>query len=70
MGIGVKLKHFFDSLGFNIVMSIVSLLGVAKNATSIWATGEFSQGGVLLIIWLVLAFHFVKKCLTSWKARP
>ncbi len=46
-----KSSKIFDSLWFNAIMSIVAVLALAKNV--------IDQKYIMVIIWLVIAYHFI-----------
>ena len=62
-----RLTGLFDSLGFYIAMSMVSVFVITECTLSLWKTGEFSQGGLRLIIWLVIGYHFIQRAFVCWK---
>lgn len=43
---------FFNSLWFNIIMSIVAIVSLIINI--------INKKYILIVIWLVLAYHFIK----------
>ena len=47
-----KIRSFFDSLWFNAIMSIVAVVEIVENAVN--------QSYIRVVIWLVLAYHFIK----------
>lgn len=46
-----KNNPIFDSLGFNAIMSIVSIVVLAEKL--------INQSYIMIIIWLVIAYHFI-----------
>ncbi len=59
-----KIKAFFDSKWFNTVASILSIYILADIIEDIRATGQFK---IMLIIWLVIAYHFISISYKAWK---
>jgi len=43
---------FFDSLWFNAIMSIVAVVVLVNNI--------INQKYIMIIIWIVITFHFIK----------
>ncbi len=64
-----KLAHIFETLTFNIIMSIVAFAMLAKFLIQMIAARSFEPGGLLFIIWIVIAYHFVSASITALKAR-
>jgi len=56
-----KLKSFFDSLWFNIIMSVVAMAGLVVNI--------IEQSYVLVIAWIVISFHFIRATVIAVKER-
>ncbi len=48
----MKKSTFFDSLWFNAIMSVVAIAVLVENA--------INQKYIMIVIWLVLAYHFIK----------
>ncbi len=48
-----KTDSIFDSLWFNIIMSIVSVVMIINHA--------INQSYILLIIWIIIAYHFIRE---------
>ncbi len=72
MGRGIdlgKLANIFETLSFNIIMSIVALAALAKFLIEMIAARSFEPGGLLFIIWIVIAYHFLSASITALKAR-
>jgi hypothetical protein len=46
-----KKETFFDSLWFNAIMSIVAVVVLAEKV--------INQSYIMIIIWLVIAYHFI-----------
>ncbi len=45
------MKSFFDSLWFNAIMSIVAIVALVDQVVN--------QKYIMIIIWLVIAYHFI-----------
>ena len=72
MGRGIdlgKLANIFETLSFNIIMSIVALAMLAKFLIEMIAARSFEPGGLLFIIWIVIAYHFISASISALKAR-
>ena len=72
MGRGIdlgKLAHIFETLTFNIIMSILAFAMLAKFLIQMIAAHSFEPGGLLFIIWIVIAYHFLSASITALKAR-
>ena len=48
---GEKNQSFFDSLWFNAIMSVVAVVALAEKV--------INQSYIMIIIWLVIAYHFI-----------
>ncbi len=64
-----KLANIFETLTFNIIMSIVALAMLTKFLIEMIAARSFEPGGLLSIIWIVIAYHFINASITALKAR-
>lgn len=64
-----KLANIFETLTFNIIMSMVALAALAKFLIEMIAARSFEPGGLLFIIWIVIAYHFISASLSALKAR-
>jgi len=64
-----KFGNIFETLTFNIIMSIVALAALAKFLIEMIAARSFEPGGLLFIIWIVIAYHFLSASITALKAR-
>ena len=64
-----KFAHIFETLTFNIIASIVAFAMLAKFLIQMIAARSFEPGGLLLIIWIVIAYHFISASITALKAR-
>jgi hypothetical protein len=50
-------------------MSIVALAMLANYLFSMVAAGSFAPGGLLFIVWIVIAYHFVSASIAALKER-
>jgi hypothetical protein len=64
-----KFWAFIESFGFNVTLSLVSLAAIAKNLVSMIAARSFAPSGVWIIIWLVIAYHYISLARKQYKAR-
>ncbi len=64
-----KFANIFETLTFNIIMSIVAFAMLAKFLIEMIAARSFEPGGLLSIIWIVIAYHFLSASITALKAR-
>ncbi len=62
-------KPFFESLWWNVGLSMLSVFGIAKYTMAVWTAGSFNPGGLNLLIWLVLGFHFFRATLIALRER-
>ncbi len=54
-----KFWELIDSFAFNVTLSLVSLAAIAKNLVSMIVARSFAPGGVWIIIWIVIAYHYI-----------
>ncbi len=64
-----KLWELIDSFAFNVTLSLVSLAAIAKNLISMIAAGSFAPGGVWIIIWIVIGYHYISLAYKQYKER-
>lgn len=64
-----KFSDLFDSFTWNAAMSLVSLLMLANYLVSMIAASSFAPGGVLFIVWIVIAFHFISVAYKQYKEK-
>ena len=50
---------FLKSLGFSIIMTVISLLLLADYARLAWTTGNFTRFGFGVVAWLVMSVVWV-----------
>ncbi|MGD8306110.1 MAG: hypothetical protein PVF17_05615 [Ignavibacteria bacterium] len=64
-----KIKIFFESFVFKLVISIISLYEIVSCITEL-ANGNFENGAIVqIIIWTVLAVHFIPSTIYHIKDR-
>ncbi len=56
-----KTHKVFDSLWFNVGASIVSVLVFAEQIWILATEGDSVKPIVMVIIWIVIGFHFIQK---------
>jgi hypothetical protein len=54
-----KFWELLDSFAFNVTLSIASLAAIATNLVSMIAARSFAPGGVWIIIWAVIGYHYI-----------
>lgn len=64
-----KFHDLFDSFTWNAAMSLVSLLMLANYLVSMITASSFAPGGVLFIVWIVIAFHFISVAYKQYKEK-
>jgi hypothetical protein len=64
-----KLSGLFDSFTWNVAMSLLSLVMLANYLVSVIATGSFGLSGFLLIVWIVIAFHFISVACKQYREK-
>jgi len=64
-----KFWELLDSFAFNVTLSLVSLAAIATNLVSVIAARSFVPGGVWIIIWIVIAYHYISLALKQYKAK-
>ncbi len=52
-----KSKSFLDSLWFNTIMSILAIVMIVNQI--------INQKYILLIIWLIIAYHFIREVMKN-----
>ncbi len=68
-----KTHAIFDSLWFNVGASIVSVVVFAEQIWELITEGYSVKPIVMLIIWIVIGFHFIQKtyfCLRDRRTDP
>ncbi len=64
-----KLWELLDSFAFNVTLSLVSLAAIASNLVSMIAARSFAPGGVWIIIWIVIGYHYISLAYKQYKER-
>ncbi len=64
-----KLWEIIDSFAFNVTLSLVSLVAIAKNLVSMIVDRSFAPGGIWIIIWIVIAYHFFSLAYKQYEER-
>jgi len=64
-----RLWELIDSFAFNVTLSVVSLAAIASNLVSMIAARSFAPGGVWVIIWIVIAYHYTGLAYKQYKER-
>lgn len=64
-----KLTELIDSFTWNVAMGVVSLLMLANYLVAMIAAESFGRGGILFVIWLVIAFHFISVAYKQYRKK-
>ncbi len=64
-----KFSEIFDSFTFNATLSFVSLATLADYLVSMIAVRSFEPGGVMFIVWIVIAYHFISVAYKQYKEK-
>jgi len=64
-----KFSELFDSFTWNATLSLVSLAMLVNYVVSMIAARSFAPGGVLFIVWLVIAYHFISVAYKQYKEK-
>ena len=64
-----KLSELFDAFTFNATLSLVSLAVLANFLVSMIVARSFAPGGVLFLVWIVIAYHFISVAYRQYKER-
>jgi hypothetical protein len=64
-----KLSELFDSFTWNATLSLVSLAMLAYYLVSMIAARSFAPGGVLFVVWIVIAYHFISVAYKQYKEK-
>ena len=54
-----KTQTIFDSLWFNVSMTILSIAMLSKYVIANYLSGNYYQNFILIIAWIVILFHFI-----------
>ena len=64
-----KFWKLIDSFAFNVTLSLVSLAAIAKNLVSMIAARSFGPGGVWIIIWFVIGYHYISLAYKQYREK-
>lgn len=64
-----KFTELFDSFTWNATLSLVSLAMLANYLVSMIAARSFAPGGILFIVWIVIAYHFISVAYRQYKKK-
>jgi hypothetical protein len=64
-----KFWELLDSFAFNVTLSIVSVAAIATNLVSIMTAGSFAPGGVWIIIWVVIGYHYISLAYKQYREK-
>jgi len=64
-----KFSELFDSFTFNATLSLVSLTMLANFLLSMISARSFAPGGILFIVWVVIAYHFITVAYKQYKEK-
>ena len=62
-----KIKSFFDSLWFNVVMSIVAVVILGEKIVLGYQSGSYQY--IMIAIWIVITYHFIREVIKAKKRR-
>jgi len=54
-----KVKSIFDSLWFNLIMSVVAVVALGEKLYLGYQSGNYQY--IMIIIWIIIAYHFIRK---------
>ncbi len=61
------IKSFIESFWFNAIMSVISVFALGEKVIASYTSESPLQHLVGLMIWLVLAFHFIRAAIRKRK---
>ena len=64
-----KFSELFDSFTFNATLSLVTLTMLANFLLSMISARSFAPGGILFIVWVVIAYHFITVAYKQYKEK-
>jgi len=64
-----KFSELFNSLPWNAAMSLLSIAMLASYLEPMIAARSFAPGGVLFIVWIVIAYHFITVSYKQYKEK-
>jgi hypothetical protein len=65
----VKLAPIFDSLWFNVVLTIISVVALVIHSWELVTQGSSGLTIIRSIIWALLTFYFIRKTYICFGAR-
>ena len=60
-----KIGDIFNSFWFNVIMSVVSVVLLGSYVVANYASGNYSDNWILIVIWAVIAYYFIKKTMNK-----
>ena len=54
-----KINSFFNSLWFNTVMSVLSVVVLGERIVINYLSGDYYHEFILIIVWVVILIHFI-----------
>jgi len=54
-----KINSFFNSLWFNAVMSVLSVVVLGERIVINYLSGDYYHEFILIIVWVVILIHFI-----------
>jgi len=63
----IKSWPFSSSLTFNMAMSVLSVVILAEKLISLIIARSLTPGGLMAVIWMVIAYHFVSVAYKGYK---
>ena len=64
-----KFWELIDSFAFNVTLSLVSLAAIANNLVSMIVARSFAPGGVWVIIWIVIGYHYISLAYKQYREK-
>ena len=64
-----KFWALIDSFAFNVTLSLVSLAAIAKILVSMIVARSFAPGGVWIIIWIVIGYHYISLAYKQYREK-
>ena len=64
-----KFRAFYDSIGFSVAMSIIAVAALMEKVIGVIVSGDYYRQFVLIIVWVIIIYHFVKETNDKRKAK-
>ncbi len=64
-----RFTELIDSFTFNATLSLVSLLVLADNLVSMIVARSVTPGGLMFLIWIVIAYHFISTTIRLYREK-